>query len=468
MHRVQMARWSLLATLLLTGCAATEIGGEESPSATALALGPTVAATTSAAAPTATAPTSAPAEATAVPSVATTSAPNPVGITEPGGKIQLEKLIDNLNSPVFLTHAGDASGRMFVIEKKGTIAILRDGARVEQPFLDISSLIRSSGSEQGLLGLAFHPDYANNGRFFVYYTASNGDNTLARYQVSDNSDVGDPASAQVLFAQPDFAANHNGGMLAFGPDGYLYVGLGDGGGGGDPQANGQKRSTLLGKLLRLDVSGDEPYTIPPDNPWPDGNDDARPEIWAYGLRNPWRFSFDRATGDLYIGDVGQNAYEEIDFQPAGASGGQNYGWNTREGMHCFRSDECESNAMIEPIGEYGHEQGCSVTGGYVYRGTAFASLQGLYFFGDYCSGTIWSLQRDASGAWEQRELLASDLSISSFGEDEAGELYVIPSDGWGVSETSLAYFARYHHLPQALLLERDSRRHCIAKHGDWP
>lgn len=429
MHRYQLARWGLIATLLLAACGATQTGGDSSSSASAPALDPTVAATTSAAAPSDTAPTPVPTQATAAPSTATPALTNPTGIAEPDGEIQLEKLINNLKSPVFATHAGDASGRMFVVEKKGMIVILRDGARVEQPFLDISDLINSSGSEQGLLGLAFQPAYANNGRFFVYYTARNGDNTLARYQVSDDPDVADPASAQVLFAQPDFAPNHNGGMLAFGPDDYLYVGLGDGGGGGDPQSNGQKRSTLLGKLLRLDVSGDEPYSIPPDNPWPGGDDEARPEIWAYGLRNPWRFSFDRATGDLYIGDVGQNAYEEIDFQPAGASGGLNYGWNTREGMHCFRANECQSNDMIDPIAEYDRDQGCSITGGYVYRGAAFANLQGLYFFGDYCSGTIWSLQRNDAGTWEQRKLLDSDLSISSFGEDEAGELYVIDLGG---------------------------------------
>jgi glucose/arabinose dehydrogenase len=429
MHRAQKALWGLIVTLLLAACATNQTGGAQSPSATAPALEPTLAATSAAApsdsAPTSV-PTSAPAAATAAPTAAPAAAPNPAGSADPASAIQLKKLIENLDAPVFLTQAG---GQMFVVEKKGKIVILRDGARVEQPFLDIGNLITSSGSEQGLLGLAFHPDYANNGRFFVYYTARNGDNTLARYQVSDDPNVADPDSATVLFAQPDFAANHNGGMLAFGPDGYLYVGLGDGGGGGDPQSNGQKRSTLLGKLLRLDVSGNEPYTIPPDNPWPNGDDAARPEIWAYGLRNPWRFSFDRTTGDLYIGDVGQNIYEEINFQPAGANGGQNYGWSTREGAHCFRANECQSSDMIEPIGEYDHDQGCSVTGGYVYRGAAFASLQGQYIFGDYCSGTIWSLQRNASGAWEQRKILESNLSISSFGEDEAGELYVIDLGG---------------------------------------
>jgi glucose/arabinose dehydrogenase len=445
MHRHHLAIWSLLASLLLAACGATQPGGTASTSATAPAgateapaastaapsaapAEPTAAPATSAAAPTSAAEaTATPAQATAVASTPAEAAPT--AASADSSEIKLEEAAADLKSPVFITHAGDKSNRMFVVEKKGTIAILHDGKRSATPFLDVSSLITSGGSEQGLLGLAFHPQYSSNGRFFIYYTASNGDNTLARYQVSDNPDVADPNSATVLFAQPDFAANHNGGMLAFGPDGHLYVGLGDGGGGGDPQSNGQNRSTLLGKLLRLDVSGDQPYAIPPDNPWPSGADGARPEIWAYGLRNPWRFSFDRATGDLYIGDVGQNAHEEIDFQPAGASGGLNYGWSVREALHCFQADPCESNDMVDPVAEYSHDQGCSVTGGYVYRGAAFPSLAGVYIFGDYCSGTIWSLHRDGSGTWEQRELLDSGLSISSFGEDEAGELYVVDLGG---------------------------------------
>jgi len=417
MHRHHLVLWGLLAALLLAACGATQPNGEAPPSATTPAGEATAAPTAGSAAP------------TAAPSTTVPSGSEPTTASTGSATIKLEEVAGDLKSPVFVTYANDKSNRMFVVEKKGTIAILRDGKRSPTPFLDISDLITSSGSEQGLLGLAFHPDYASNGRFFVYYTASNGDNTLARYNVSGTPDVADPASATVLFAQPDFAANHNGGMLAFGPDGYLYVGLGDGGGGGDPQANGQKRSILLGKLLRLDVSGDKPYAIPPDNPWPTGADNARPEIWAYGLRNPWRFSFDRATGDLYIGDVGQNAYEEIDFQPAGASGGLNYGWSLREALHCFQADTCEASKMGDPVAEESHDQGCSVTGGYVYRGSAFPNLAGLYIFGDYCSGTIWSLHRDAAGAWEQRKLLDSGLSISSFGEDAAGELYVLDLGG---------------------------------------
>jgi len=363
---------------------------------------------------------------------ASTAAPNSAAATPAVGDarspVALKLVTDDLRGPTYVTHAGDGSGRLFVTEKGGTIALLRNGQRAPKPFLDITALVTSSGSEQGLLGLAFHPDYANNGRFFVYYTAKNGDNTLVRYQVSSDPDVADPATATVLFAQPDPAQNHNGGMLAFGPDTYLYVGMGDGGSAGDPWGNGQKRDVLLGKLLRLDVDHGEPYAIPPDNPWPSASD-ARGEIWAYGLRNPWRFSFDRATGDLYIGDVGQGQYEEVDFQPAGEPGGRNYGWNIREGMHCFRSQNCDTNGLVDPIAEYTHEFGCSITGGYVYRGAAMPQFQGNYVYGDYCSGLIWTLKQTAPGQWAQNDLLDSKRSISSFGEDETGELYLTDLGG---------------------------------------
>lgn len=373
--------------------------------------------------------TSPPAEqATAAPrATASTDAPTTAAGTGSTG-IALQMVNDQLTSPVFATHAGDGSGRLFVIEKTGTIAILKDGQRTAAPFLDISSLITDNGSEQGLLGLAFHPKYSENGIFFVYYTASNGDNTLARYKVSSSPDAADPSSGVVMFKQEDPAPNHNGGMLAFGPDGYLYVGLGDGGGAGDTYGNAQNRNTLLGKLLRLDVDKGDPYAIPTDNPWPEGGD-ARPEIWAYGLRNPWRFSFDRDTGDLYVGDVGQNQYEEIDMQPAGAKGGTNYGWNTREAMHCFRSNSCASDGLVDPVAEYSHDEGCSVTGGYVYRGTAMPGMAGIYLYGDYCSGTIWGLRRDAGGQWQASKLLSSGTNLSSFGEDQDGELYVVDLSG---------------------------------------
>ena len=387
----------------------------------------------------ASAPTVAPAPTAESAAIATTAAATaePMETTDPTApaststattSIALELVTDQVRNPVFVTQAGDGSARLFVVEKTGTIAIVKNGQRATTPFLDISSLITSNGSEQGLLGLAFHPKYAENGMFFVYYTASNGDNTVARYNVSATPDAADLQSGLVLFAQPDPAANHNGGMLAFGPDGYLYVGLGDGGGAGDTYGNGQNRATLLGKLLRINVDRGEPYAIPANNPWLNGGD-ARPEIWAYGLRNPWRFSFDRATGDLYIGDVGQNQYEEIDFQPAGTPGGRNYGWNIREGMHCFRSETCTTDGLTDPVAEYTHAEGCSVTGGYVYRGTAIPALVGTYLYGDYCSGTIWGLRRTASGAWQSSTLLSTSANISSFGEDQNGELYVVDLGG---------------------------------------
>lgn len=341
-------------------------------------------------------------------------------------RLVLQRVASGFSQPVFVTHAGDGSGRLFVVERAGTIRIIANGSVLPEPFLDIRSLVRSSGLEQGLLGLAFHPRYRDNGRFFVYYTALNNDNTIAEYRVSADPNRADLGSARILLAIPDFAANHNGGMLAFGPDGYLYAGTGDGGGAGDPMRNGQNLQSLLGKLLRLDIDRGQPYSIPLDNPFV-GRQDARAEIWAYGLRNPWRFSFDRVTGDLWIGDVGQNEWEEIDLQPAGSRGGENYGWSIMEGAHCFRPREgCDATGLVAPVVEYSLSGGrCAVTGGYVYRGRAYPALTGVYYFGDYCSGQIWALYRDQSGAWQQVELLDTDLRISSFGEDEAGEIYLV-------------------------------------------
>jgi glucose/arabinose dehydrogenase len=408
MRRHLLILVSLLSGALLSGC------GSDAASPTQ----PT---------PGAPAPPTSASQPAAPPTTAAQPADEEPAISVPGAPIALKAISDAVDRPVYITHAGDGSGRLFVVEKRGTIAILRDGVPAADPFLDITSLVDSDASERGLLGLAFHPDYANNGRFFVYYTAENGDNTVARYQVSGDADRADPATGVVLLAIEDFAANHNGGMIAFGPDGYLYVGTGDGGGGGDPQGNGQNREALLGKMLRLDVDGGEPYAIPADNPWASGGD-GRPEVWAYGLRNPWRFSFDRETGDLYIGDVGQNAYEEVNVQRAGSRGGENYGWNEMEGAHCFRSGNCDPASFVQPIAEYGRDGGCTVVSGYVYRGAAFPSLQGTYYFADYCSGKIWSLHENG-GTWDMQQVLESGLSISSFGEDQAGELYLVDLQG---------------------------------------
>jgi glucose/arabinose dehydrogenase len=340
-------------------------------------------------------------------------------------KLDLRQVATGFNMPLFLTHAGDGSGRIFVVEKGGQIQILRNGQKGDKPFLDITRIVNSASSERGLLGLAFHPKYKDNGFFFVYYTDSTGDLNIVRYKVSSDPDVADPASAKpILKIQHRTYPNHNGGMLAFGPDGFLYMGIGDGGSGGDPNRNGQNTKVLLAKLLRIDVDNGDPYGIPKDNPFADGTQ-GRPEVWAYGLRNPWRFSFDRQTGDLYIADVGQNAYEEVNVQKAGAKGGLNYGWNVMEGQHCYpASASCSKDGLVLPVFEYSHSQGISVTGGYVYRGQKFPKLQGYYFFADYGSGRIWAMKADSSGAYQTVEALASGQTVSSFGEDEAGEVYI--------------------------------------------
>jgi glucose/arabinose dehydrogenase len=271
--------------------------------------------------------------------------------------------------------------------------------------------------------VVFPKDYAKKRHFYVNYTDRKGDTVVARYRLTPDADQADPKSEEViLFIEQPFA-NHNGGQLAFGPDGYLYIGMGDGGAVGDPFNNGQKPGALLGKLLRIDVeSGVKPYSIPPRNPFI-GKKEFRSEIWAFGLRNPWRFSFDRKTGDLYIADVGQNKYEEIDFQPASSAGGENYGWNIMEGTHCYRSGNCDTAGLMMPAAEYDHSKGCSITGGMVYRGKEFPGLQGIYFYSDYCSGRIWGLGK-SNDAWQNRELLKSGAAVSTFGEDEQGNLYV--------------------------------------------
>ena len=340
----------------------------------------------------------------------------------PAADIALQPVVTGLSAPVAITHAGDA--RLFVAQQGGRIAIF-DGTRLlPAPFLDLSSVVSCCG-ERGLLGLAFHPRYASNGRFFVDYTNKNGDITLARYSVSSDPNRADPASGVVLLTipHPDFS-NHNGGQLQFGPDGYLYVGTGDGGSGGDPNNNAQNPLSLLGKILRLDVDSATPYAIPPSNPFIT-RISARGEIWAYGLRNPWRFSFDRATGDLWIADVGQGAWEEIDVQPAGSSGGQNYGWRRMEGTHCYNpATNCQDGSLTLPVLEYGHTNGaCSVTGGYRYRGLRYPRLSGVYFYGDYCNGVI-SGATSQNGTFTTRTLASTGMMISTFGEDAAGEIYV--------------------------------------------
>lgn len=341
----------------------------------------------------------------------------------------LTPIVNGFVQPVHIAHAGDGSDRMFIVERAGRVRVITDGAIRQAPFLDIADRVLSDENERGLLSIAFPPDFDDSGEFYVYYTGgTDGRSVLSRFL--SNGEIANPASEEILLEIPQPAPNHNGGQIAFGPDdGYLYIALGDGGGSGDQFNQAQDTSTLLGALLRIDVAADAPapYGIPPDNPFLD-IPAARKEIWAFGLRNPWRFSFDRANGDLYIGDVGQGSYEEIDFQPAGSPGGENYGWSLMEGLHCFPATitNCARNDLVLPVAEYAHVGGgCSgsVSGGFVYRGTDYPGLQGYYLYGDFCTGRIRGFRMGASGP-QQSFQFDSALAISTFGEDEAGELYI--------------------------------------------
>jgi glucose/arabinose dehydrogenase len=344
--------------------------------------------------------------------------------------IKFEVIASGLSNPLFITHAGDASGRIFIVERNGKIHIYRNGVINDTPFLDVSDIINATGGEQGLLGLAFDPSYEVNGKFYIVYTIlSNNAIRLARFNVSDDDpDLANPSGTTILTIDKNSTnTNHNGGVIAFGPDGYLYMSTGDGGGRGDPNNNAQNKNILLGKILRLDVSGDT-YAIPPTNPFV-GDLNVKEEIWAYGLRNPWRFSFDRATGDLYIGDVGQGTQEEINFQSSSSLGGENYGWHILEGNLCYASENCaEPGDYTPPVTVYDHGVdnmfGCSVTGGYVYRGTNIPSLVGIYLFGDFCEGKLWGMTENENGDWIASLITDTDFRISSFGEDESGEIYL--------------------------------------------
>jgi glucose/arabinose dehydrogenase len=379
--------------------------------------------------------------------------------------IDTTQIAADLVNPVQVTHAGDGSNRIFIVEQIGRIRIFTN-TLVNQPFLDIQDRVWYSG-EQGLLGLAFPPDYDSKGYFYVYYTNKDpnsigynvGDNVVSRFHLSSSQNQADPNSEEIILplAHP-IRENHNGGQLAFGPDGYLYIGTGDGGGGGDPDENAQDPGSLLGKILRIDVdntptppvtdahmlylpitprdqsgpTSQAAYAIPPDNPFV-GQAGYRPEIWALGLRNPWRFSFDRMTSDLYIGDVGQSTREEVDFQPADSSGGENYGWDCREGDLPYEPNNCDPSVVLtEPIYTYAtHVNGtCSVTGGFVYRGSIYSSMQGIYFFGDYCQGIVKGLQQE-TGTWVEQDLLPTGMRLLGFGEDEQGELYIAAVDPTG-------------------------------------
>jgi glucose/arabinose dehydrogenase len=342
--------------------------------------------------------------------------------------ISFEPVFDGLDKPVGYIDANDGSGRFFIVEQRGRVLVSDGGELLETPFLNINTMI-STGSEQGLLSIALDPGFAGNGRVFVSYTDTEGDSQIVRYSVSD-SDANqlDPDSAMTILSLDQPYQNHNGGNILFGPDGYLYIGFGDGGSLGDPEGRAQNPSILFAKILRIDVSGNQkPYGIPADNPFVDDPSFA-PETFAWGFRNPWRFSFDRETGDLWIGDVGQNTIEEIDLIPAGTSG-QNFGWPIREGNECYSSDSCDDTGLTPPGVQYTHDYGCSVTGGFIYRGSTIPDLAGTYLFADYCSGYLWGLVPDSKGSYSVTDMLETGMNPSSFAQDASGELYLLDLTG---------------------------------------
>ncbi|NIM20195.1 MAG: glucose sorbosone dehydrogenase [Candidatus Latescibacteria bacterium] len=330
--------------------------------------------------------------------------------------------------PVDLQDPKDGSNRLFVVEQAGRIIVFENSPSVNSSkvFLDIRGRVNDAGNEQGLLGLAFHPSYTSNGHFYAYYSATDS-TRLSRFQVSGGDpDAADPSSEKVLLSIYQPFSNHNGGQIAFGPDGDLYIAVGDGGGAGDPLENGQDQTSLLGSILRIDVDTGNPFTIPPDNPYAGNTQGFREEIYAYGLRNPWRFSFDPVTGWLWAGDVGQNAIEEVDIVESGG----NYGWDVMEGSSCFEpSSGCDQTDLILPVWEYPHSVGRSITGGYVYRGTAIPELVGAYIYGDFITGKIWALRFDGVNPATNTELIDADFNISSFGVDGDGEIYICAFDG---------------------------------------
>ena len=418
----------VFAAVLVAGCGAATA----TPIFTATPSPTTTPAPTTTAVPTPT-PTPTP---TPVPTPTPEPTPTPVPTIAPPVTISFQPVVTGLTAPIGVSSTpGDL--RLFVIGQTGKVTIV-DGGKVSGTFLDVSSKI-STGSERGLLGLAFHPQYASNGRFFVRYTNKAGNLVISEFHVSSNPNKADPASERILLTIPHPSyANHNGGRIWFGPDGDLYIGTGDGGSGGDPNNHGQSLNTLLGKMLRIDVdhpADGKAYGIPADNPFVD-KAGALPEIFAYGLRNPYSFSFDRLTGDLWIADVGQDKYEEIDRATAASGGGNgaNFGWRRMEGNHCYTpSSNCETAGMVLPLAEYSHgsndSTGCAVIGGYVYRGTEYPELYGRYFFGDECSGTVWDVTADGPAKQSPQKLLSSGVNIDGWGEDADGELYMVASNG---------------------------------------
>lgn len=331
------------------------------------------------------------------------------------------------SEPIGMTSIYNNENILYILEQQGIIKVIQDGNVLVQPFLDIRDRVGDNQNEQGLLGIALDPNFLENQEFYLNYTNNNGDTTISRFQANEDFLTADINSEQIILSVDQPYANHNGGNLAFGPDNYLYIGLGDGGSGGDPDGNAQNMESLLGKMLRIAVTDQDSYAIPSDNPFVDGG--GRAEIWASGLRNPWRYSFDKSTGALFIADVGQGEWEEINFLPFPLRPGLNFGWDYREGSHPFQGTPPPGLTFIEPVTEYDHSQGCSVTGGYVYRGQALPEWYGVYLFADYCNGKVWGLLPGDNDTWSSRLLFETDENISSFGEDTNGDLYLISHGG---------------------------------------
>ncbi len=338
--------------------------------------------------------------------------------------ISIESYVSGFDRPINIANPSDGTNRLFIVEQIGRVRIIEDGSLLDEPFLDIRSKV-SCCYERGLLSIAFSPNYRSNGHFYVNYTNKSGDTVISRFTVlSTDPNKADSSSEEIILTIDQPAGNHNGGHMEFGPDGYLYIGMGDGGGSGDPDNNGQNKNTLLGKMLRIDPEnaiGSNKYAIPSSNPFYN-QEGVRGEIWAYGLRNPWRFSFDSKTGDLYIADVGQFKLEEVNFQSANSTGGQNYGWRIMEGTSCFNPSNCNKEGITLPVIEYNHSQGCSITGGVVYRGHEYPQLDGIYFYADYCSGRFWGLKR-FDDHWQSTLLLTTQYQPTSFGRDKNGRVY---------------------------------------------
>ena len=373
-----------------------------------------------------TAPTSLPSTEVLVPTIPPSDTPvppipaaNATKFPDPAEYNWVE-IISDLNKPVGLVSAGDNSGRLFIIEQRGRILIYDGESLLDPPFLDIQDRVGSNGSEQGLLGLAFHPDYKKKGIFFVNYTDNNGNTTVSRFEVSSDPDRGDGDSETKVLSFDQPFKNHNGGQIIFGPQGYLWIASGDGGGGGDPQNNAQNLDNLLGKLLRIDIN-QLPHVIPAENPY--GN-----EIWAYGLRNPWRITFDPVSGDIFIADVGQKIWEEVNYLAADAIAGANFGWDFLEGNHPYEGSLPAGLSVIDPIWEYDHSLGCSISGGAVYRGSLL-DWQGIYLYSDFCTGFVWGLLQNPGGEWQNQQLFSVGGRIAAIDQDEDGEVYLVDLNG---------------------------------------